>query len=55
MRGAFPWPLRDHYLAGEREAAWAEPTALVPANRDEPLAADARIVFDGRYDPRRSQ
>ena len=34
----------DRYLAGEREAVWAELTALGPAIRDEPLFADAQAV-----------
>lgn len=34
----------DRYLAGQREAVWAELTALGPAIRNEPLVADARAV-----------
>ena len=34
----------DRYFAGEREAVWAELTALGPAIRDEPLFADASAV-----------
>lgn len=34
----------DRYLAGEREAVWAELTALGAAARDEPLEPDATAV-----------
>lgn len=34
----------DRYLAGEREAVWAELTALGSAIQDEPLAVDAQAV-----------
>ncbi|HLJ80791.1 MAG TPA: hypothetical protein VKT52_04840 [Ktedonobacterales bacterium] len=34
----------ERYLAGEREAVWAELTTLGPAIRDEPLFADAQAV-----------
>ena len=34
----------ERYLAGEREAVWAELTALGSAIRDEPLFADAQAV-----------
>ena len=34
----------QRYLDGEREAVWAELTALGPAIRQEPLASDARAV-----------